>query len=522
MTANSRCSAADERRCLRGKRCRCRSSGSASSSAAAGSLRALRRPADAPRSSDCALAKSGPAVGSTSRPDSSRRITPYAVHTRIDADASTHPCTTWSRAAQDQRPQLVVVHVRGVGRSRLQRRHVADEVAGVADASPPRARAGCSRTSRRRGAARATPRRLDGRAFARRRVRSPSAVRPKKPERISVGVDQRHGLRHEVARRDARVQPVAEDPGGAHGHLALHRAAGSQPLRRSPCAAARVPSTVTDADDGENGPGSASDRLVATKAGNRGSMGVSNSPLASTDAGGHRGDAVGRGRVDGGDLPHPRQPPRQGNDACCRTSIRPRHTSAKSSTHSAAAPAPGARRLGCRARASLARRRRSRGGTRSTGRPMARPAMARMVVWPSAATSTVPAGRSESSTARTNTRCEVVGVDHLQRPVGDPRRRAPPARRSSAQRRVVDVAAQQESPSGLDDRRAADVRTPVADDDAADAGAGRGVAPIRAVPSASARSARPRRRRRSTCSSVAASVDVGVMKTTEPGQLSGR
>src|SRR5208337_1847777 len=38
--------------------------------------------------------------------------------------------------------------------------------------------------------------------------------------------------------------------------------------------------TVADADDGENGPGSASDKLVARYVGNRGSIGVSNSPLS--------------------------------------------------------------------------------------------------------------------------------------------------------------------------------------------------------------------------------------------------
>ena len=46
--------------------------------------------------------------------------------------------------------------------------------------------------------------------------------------------------------------------------------------------AARVPNTVTDADDGENGPGRASDRLVAMNAGKRGSIGVSNSPSTSS------------------------------------------------------------------------------------------------------------------------------------------------------------------------------------------------------------------------------------------------
>ncbi len=43
---------------------------------------------------------------------------------------------------------------------------------------------------------------------------------------------------------------------------------------------ARNPLTVTDAEDGEKGPGSASDRLVARYVGKRRSIGVSNSPLA--------------------------------------------------------------------------------------------------------------------------------------------------------------------------------------------------------------------------------------------------
>src|SRR3984957_762277 len=42
---------------------------------------------------------------------------------------------------------------------------------------------------------------------------------------------------------------------------------------------ARSPLTVTDADDGEKGPGSASDKLGARYVGKRRSIGVSNSPL---------------------------------------------------------------------------------------------------------------------------------------------------------------------------------------------------------------------------------------------------
>src|SRR5919204_1889775 len=55
------------------------------------------------------------------------------------------------------------------------------------------------------------------------------------------------------------------------------------PGRRRPAITApdaRNPLTVTDADDGENGPGSASDKLVARNVGKRGSIGVSNPPLS--------------------------------------------------------------------------------------------------------------------------------------------------------------------------------------------------------------------------------------------------
>src|SRR6201999_1484852 len=54
------------------------------------------------------------------------------------------------------------------------------------------------------------------------------------------------------------------------------------PGRRRPAMTApdaRSPLTVTDADDGENGPGSASDKLVARNVGKRGSIGGSNSPF---------------------------------------------------------------------------------------------------------------------------------------------------------------------------------------------------------------------------------------------------
>ena len=75
-------------------------------------------------------------------------------------------------------------------------------------------------------------------------------------------------------------------------------------------APARSPRTVTDADDGENGPGSASDRLVARKVGNAGRSGcrIRRYPLLPRRIG---LDAVGARRVDRGQVLDVRQPPRQ-------------------------------------------------------------------------------------------------------------------------------------------------------------------------------------------------------------------
>jgi hypothetical protein len=96
-----------------------------------------------------------------------------------------------------------------------------------------------------------------------------------------------------------------------------------------------VPSTVTDAEDGENGPGNASERLVAMKAGNRGSIGVSNSPSAVPIAAGTGATPSGAGASTAGisstlGSRHATAwtvPP---------TATRPRAASAKSATHCAA------------------------------------------------------------------------------------------------------------------------------------------------------------------------------------------
>src|ERR1700683_5514375 len=86
------------------------------------------------------------------------------------------------------------------------------------------------------------------------------------------------------------------------------------PGRRRPAMTApdaRSPLTVTDADDGEKGPGSASDKLVAKYVGKRGSIGVSNSPLAPPRAAQRGRPPAGRRYVDRRDVLDRNQPPRQ-------------------------------------------------------------------------------------------------------------------------------------------------------------------------------------------------------------------
>ena len=94
-----------------------------------------------------------------------------------------------------------------------------------------------------------------------------------------LGLDERHRFGHEVRGRNRPVQTDAR----TLRRCAWPSRAGSDPPGRNRSAmiapTARSPLTVTDADDGENGPGSASDKLVARYVGKRGSIGVSNSPL---------------------------------------------------------------------------------------------------------------------------------------------------------------------------------------------------------------------------------------------------
>src|ERR1700761_9658410 len=101
---------------------------------------------------------------------------------------------------------------------------------------------------------------------------------------------------------------------------------------------ARSPLTVTDADDGENGAGSASDKLVARNVGKRGSIGVSNSPLSPAGPAqlGFTPSSVGvstAGRSATLVIRHGSE------NTFVPTVTRPRPASAKSSTHSAAFPA---------------------------------------------------------------------------------------------------------------------------------------------------------------------------------------
>ena len=167
-----------------------------------------------------------------------------------------------------------------------------------------------------------------------------------------------------------------------------------------PTPEARRPRTVTEADDGENGPGSASDKLVARKVGNRGSIGVSNSPLSpsgpanlgttpSSAATSTAGTSVTPGTRQGSDITRlPR-------------ATRPRIARTKSSRHSSALHAganphvsrsPEVFRIGAPCTTSSpakeAQRRASQAGKGTIGRPSAL-AMRRKVSSPGAAISTV-------------------------------------------------------------------------------------------------------------------------------------
>jgi hypothetical protein len=171
-----------------------------------------------------------------------------------------------------------------------------------------------------------------------------------------------------------------------------------------------VPNTVTEADDGENGPASASDRLVAMNAGKRGSIGVSNSPLAGPLPAGTGSTPSAAGASTAG-ISSTRGS-RHGMSWTVRpTVIRPRQASAKSSTacptsYPGTEPQLSRRPVGSSVGASASgavTNLRSGRGIGTTGRPTAA-AISRWVVWPSAATSTLPEGKPGSSSACTRTR----------------------------------------------------------------------------------------------------------------------
>src|SRR5271165_1246181 len=100
-------------------------------------------------------------------------------------------------------------------------------------------------------------------------------------------------------------------------------------------APARTPRTVTDADDGEKGPRSASARFVATNVGKRGSIGVSNSQLPPSGP-------AGTGTTPSTDAPSTAgilstRPTRHGSDIVLPPKdTRPRTASPKSAAHSCA------------------------------------------------------------------------------------------------------------------------------------------------------------------------------------------
>src|ERR1700744_5787871 len=113
------------------------------------------------------------------------------------------------------------------------------------------------------------------------------------------------------------------------------------PGRRRPAMTApdaRSPLTVTDADDGEKGPGSASDKLVARYVGKRGSIGVSNSPLPPSGPA-STGDTPSAAGISTARMPGPGTT-RPGSDAAPEPTVaRPRTANATSWRHSGAVQA---------------------------------------------------------------------------------------------------------------------------------------------------------------------------------------
>lgn len=173
-------------------------------------------------------------------------------------------------------------------------------------------------------------------------------------------------------------------------------------------ALARSPRTVADADAGENGPGSASDRFVAKNVGKRGSIGVSNSPLspAAPAKFGLTPSSLGASTEGRSWM----VASRQGSDITrLPTVTRPRTASAKSSMHSPDSHA-GRNPHSCR------NRERSMSGapfarcsspgskpSRTTGRPRAA-AICRKVTCPAAARLTGPLSIPPSTIAWLNSR----------------------------------------------------------------------------------------------------------------------
>ena len=254
--------------------------------------------------------------------------------------------------------------------------------------------------------------------FERRRLRpeeidSPSTVRPKNPVMIMSGSTSGTVCAMKwpdvmpAYRRCPNTPVVRRDISRCTAPPGRNRSEMTMPL-------ARVPSTDTDADDGENGPASASERLVATNAGKRGSIGVSNSPFTpalpagtgatpSADGVSTAGISRTRGSRQGTrDHPVAQRDPAAAGEREVRDALRggPRRHQAPLVAQAGGVQASGGSRPTAR--------RPARRGALAIGLPSAA-AIARNVVWPSAATSTVPAASPASSTARTMTRCTSCG-----------------------------------------------------------------------------------------------------------------
>ena len=332
-----------------------------------------------------------------------------------DPAASTQPCTTWSRA---NKIRLASRRSSSSARSppaSCSRRSISATKSAVSRGEPALKQIWLTpntpmlRTVRR--CLRAPTELVGGRSSP--KIGSDAMLGPKNPLLATMVVGLTNGT-VSAMKCAAVIAPYSRWANTATVRTEISRWTIPPGRSRSaiPTPVARRPRTVTEADDGENGPGSASDKLVARKVGNRGSIGVSNSPLSpsgpanlgttpSSAAASTAGTSVTLGTRQGSDITRlPR-------------ATRPRAARAKSSRHSSALHAgenPHVSlsrevfRIGAISRpAKDAQRRASPAGQGTIGRPSAL-AIRRRVSSPGAARSTGPLSISVSRIARTSSR----------------------------------------------------------------------------------------------------------------------